>query len=94
MFESTGKSDTTERVLDLVEREQTAVPLREGELEQVRASMAQALQGPWTAGGDLASELCSVFHHRVLRRLSAKLSSTSPSVCIGLCTVRVICILR
>ena len=35
----------------------------------------------------------AMFHHRLLRRLSAKLSSTSPCVYIGVCIVRVISIL-
>ena len=32
----------------------------------------------------------AMFHHRVLRRLSAKLSSISPCVCIRVCIVRII----
>ena len=35
----------------------------------------------------------AMFHHGLLRRLSAKLSNTSPCVCMGICIVRVISIL-
>ena len=35
----------------------------------------------------------AMFHHRLLRGVSAKLNSTSPCVCIRICIARVICIL-